>query len=81
VKLTYRVVDGEDEGDWLALPMSQTATSTYEATVRSEELEKSLNPPASGTSAELEYYIQAFDGEGNASQSPVDTVTIVYCLI
>ena len=81
VKLTYRVVEGTREGDWLALPMKQTATSTYGATVRDEELEKSLDPPLSVTSARLEYYVQAFDGEGNPSESSVYTVTIVYCLI
>ena len=80
VKLTYWVVDGTREGDLLALGMSQTATDTYAATLERAELEASLDPPSYGASATLEYYVQAFDGVDNRSQSVTDTVTIEYCL-
>ena len=80
VKLTYRVVDGARQGDWLALPMNQAATAIYEATVGSEELEASLDPPSYGAPATLEYYIQAFDSIGNRSESPTGTVAVEYCL-
>ncbi|MEE9617913.1 MAG: hypothetical protein V3T90_13045, partial [Anaerolineae bacterium] len=80
VKLTYRVVDGARQGGWLALPMNQAATAIYEATVGSEELEASLDPPSYGAPATLEYYIQAFDNMGNRSESPTGTVAVEYCL-
>jgi hypothetical protein len=79
VKLTYRVVGGGREGDWQALPMNQTAQTTYRATVGSEELERSLDPPSDGDSVALQYYVEAFDGEGYSSQSPKGTVTVAYC--
>jgi hypothetical protein len=80
VKLTYRVVAGGNEGGWQALPMNQTGQTMYEATVGSEELERSLDPPTAGASGTLQYYVQAFDGKGNRSQSPTGTVTVGYCL-
>jgi hypothetical protein len=79
VKLTYRVVDGGRAGDWQALPMNQTTQTTYEATVGSGELERSLDPPSHGDSVTLQYYVQAFDGEGNLSESSTGTVTVAYC--
>jgi len=85
VKLTYRVVDGEVEGSWQALPMSHPGTGTYtgpgtfEATVVGDALRASLDPPSSGTPTILEYYVQAYDGIGNRSESPTDTVGIEYC--
>jgi hypothetical protein len=80
VKLTYRVVEGGREGDWLALPMDQTTTARYRATVGSGELERSLDPPLSSvTPATLEYYVQAFDTTGNRSESPTGVVMVEYC--
>lgn len=80
MKLAYRVVDGGREGDWQALLMNQTAQTTYGATVGSEELKRSLDPPSQGAPATLEYYIQAYDGEDNWSTSSTGTVTVGYCL-
>jgi hypothetical protein len=81
VKLTYRVVDGPREGDLTAMAMTETETDTYEATVGNDELEASLDPPLSSViTATLEYYIQAFDGIGNLSESPTSTVAVDYCL-
>jgi hypothetical protein len=81
-KLTYRVVGGEKEGGWQALPMTKKTTllTYWAATVGSEELRRSLDPPTEGASATLQYYIQAYDREDNRSTSSTDTVTIVYCL-
>jgi LysM repeat protein len=86
VKLTYRVVDPSYEGEWQALSMQHpgtgdyTGTGTFEATVDGAALEASLEPPVSGTSSTLEYYIQAFDGIGNRSQSSTGSVVVQYCL-
>jgi hypothetical protein len=60
--------------------MNQTAQMMYEATVGSEELERSLDPPTTGASGTLEYYVQAYDGEDNWSRSSTGTVTVAYCL-
>ncbi|HUX75029.1 MAG TPA: hypothetical protein VMY40_00135, partial [Anaerolineae bacterium] len=62
------------------LPMNETATAIYEATVGNEELRASLDPPSYGAPATLEYYVQAFDGIGNPSESPTGTVAVDYCL-
>ena len=80
VKLTYRVVEGARQGGWQALPMNQTATGVYAATVGSEALKASLNPPSNGTTATLQYYIQAFDGTGKHSESDIGTVMVGYCV-
>jgi hypothetical protein len=80
VKLTYRVVESARKGDWRALSMNETATAIYEATVGNEELQSSLNPPSYGAPATLEYYVQAYDGIGNRSESPTGTVIVNYCL-
>jgi hypothetical protein len=80
VKLTYRVVEGTRKGAWQALPMNQAETAVYVATVRDQELRLSLDPPSNGATATLQYYIQAFDGIGNRSESPVGTVAVGYCL-
>ena len=86
VKLTYRVVDPSYEGEWQALSMQHpetgdyTGTGTFEATVDAAALEASLEPPVSGTSSTLEYYIQAFDGIGNRSQSSTGSVIVQPCL-
>jgi LysM repeat protein len=83
VKLTYRVVRAQFEGDWQALPMRHPDTGEYtgsgkfEATVDADALEANVEPPAPGT---LEYYIQAFDDIGNRSQSSTGSVTIEYCV-
>jgi hypothetical protein len=61
--------------------MTEIGTDTYEATVGSDELRASLDPPLSSMiTATLEYYVQAFDGIGNHSQSPTSTVAVNYCL-
>ncbi|HUV89571.1 MAG TPA: zinc-ribbon domain-containing protein [Anaerolineae bacterium] len=80
VKLTYRVVEGARQGGWQALPMNQVETGVYAARVRDQELRLSLDPPSDGAPATLQYYVQAFDGIGNRSESPVGTVTVGYCL-
>jgi hypothetical protein len=65
----------------VALAMTETEPDTYEATVGNDELEASLDPPLSSMiTATLEYYIQAFDGIGNHSESPIGTVTVDYCM-
>jgi LysM repeat protein len=78
-KLTYRVVEGAREGDWLALPMNETGTAIYEATVGNGELEASLDHPSHGAPAKLEYYVQTVDDKGNRSESPTGTVTVEPC--
>jgi len=82
VKLTYRVVAGGNEGEERSLSMTEkTAWLTYwVATVGSEELKRSLDPPTEGASVTLQYYIQAYDREDNRSTSSTGTVTVVYCL-
>ena len=81
-KLTYRVVDESSSriGEWQPLAMSQTAGATYAATVGPVELELSLTPPSYGSAVNLEYYIQAYDGKSNHSQSPTNTVVVDYCV-
>jgi hypothetical protein len=60
--------------------MNQTQRAVYEVTVGSEELQASLDPPSAyDAPATLEYYVQAFDGRGNRSQSPSGKVTVEYC--
>jgi hypothetical protein len=79
--LMYRVVDGSRQGGMEDLTMTQTGTDTYEATVGSDQLKDSLNPPLSSmVAATLEYYIQAYDSKGNRSDSPIGTVIVNYCL-
>ena len=80
MKLTYRVVEGARQGEWQALPMNQVETGVYAATVRDQELRLSLDPPSIGTTATLQYYIQAFDGTGNRSDNTPGTVTVGYCI-
>jgi len=81
VKLTYRVVDSARglEGDWVVLPMDQVTMEIYGATVGDEQLRASLDPPSYGAPVVLVYYVQAYDGKGNDSSSPSDTVTVEYC--
>jgi len=82
VKLTYRVVDagGRREGTWQSLPMSQTATAIYAATIGGAELQLSLDPPTSGVNTVLEYYVQARDTYSNLSKSSTRTIDVGYCL-
>jgi len=80
VKLTYRVVDGGEEGAWQADGMSETGGGTYAFTVEADDLEASLNPPVSTNPGTLEYYVQAFDGIGNRSESTTETVTVNPCI-
>jgi hypothetical protein len=82
VILWYQIVDGDRRGDWQDLSMTEvTAWLTYwEATVGSEELRLSLNPPMYGNSGTLVYIIEAYDGNGYWSRSSTGTVTVEYCL-
>ena len=82
-KVTYRIAQG---GQWQSLAMTQTQTALYSATIDGAALQKSLYPPVPGgpvctTTTTLEYYIQAYDGVRNSSQSPTGTVTVHYCYI
>jgi hypothetical protein len=83
VKVVYRVVEvGRPAGQWQAKPMNQVQTGMYSATIGPNDLELSLNPPVSygyGNQSMLEYYIQAFDGVGNRSDSSTRSLTIEYC--
>jgi hypothetical protein len=83
-KLTYRI--NATGGQWRSLPMSQGRTGAYSATISGESLQNSLNPPVpSGvvcsTTSTLQYYVQAYDGMNNYSESPWGTVTVHYCYI
>jgi len=60
--------------------MNQVTEATYEATVDSEALEASLDPPSYGAPATMEYYIQGFDEKGNRSESNTNKLPIEYCL-
>ena len=82
-KLTYRIVQG---GQWQSLPMNQTQTALYSATIDGAALRNSLDPPVPGgapcvPTTTLQYYVQARDGLRNQSQSPTGTVTVHYCYI
>lgn len=85
VKVTYRVVEANrPAGQWQAKSMNQVQTGTYSASIGPNDLELSLNPPVSygyGNTSELQYYIQAFDGVGNRTDSSTRTVTVQYCYI
>lgn len=80
-KVVYRVLRGSMVGEWRNLPMSELR-GRFVVTITGEALQASLNPPADyyndGT---LQYYIEAFDGLGNSSQSGTGTVTIEWCVI
>ncbi|HEY73562.1 MAG: hypothetical protein B6I35_09045 [Anaerolineaceae bacterium 4572_32.2] len=82
VKLTYRVVDndGGREGEWQSLPMSQTATELYTATIGGEDLQRSLDPPTAGVTTTLEYYVQVYDTQDNHSESDAGTVKVGHCV-
>ena len=79
--LRYWVVDSDSGrvGVELALSMSQMAEDVYEATVRNEDLEASLDPPLYSFPSTLEHYVQAYDWMGNRSDSPVRTVLVEEC--
>lgn len=84
VKVTYRVVRGSVTGSWQSKPMSQVQTGTYSATIGPDDLELSLDPPVTpgyGNTSTLEYYIQAFDGADNRSDSATRSLTIQYCYV
>jgi len=85
VKVVYRVVEaGRPAGQWQAKPMNQVQTGMYSASIGANDLELSLNPPVSygyGNQSTLEYYIQAFDGVGNRSDSSTRTLIVQYCVI
>lgn len=85
VKVTYRVVEsGRPAGQWQSKNMTTVQTGLYSATIGPNDLELSLNPPVSygyGNQSTLEYYIQAFDGVGNRTDSAVGTVIVQYCYI
>jgi hypothetical protein len=71
---------------WGVVPMTQIKTGTWSATISGQSLQSSLNPPVPGgapcsSTSTLQYYVQAFDGVGNSSQSPTGTVTVHYCYI
>jgi len=83
-KVSFRIKAGGAQ--WQALPMNPGRTGAYSATITGEWLQKSLDPPVpygavcSSTSS-LEYYVQAYDGLNNYSQSGTGTVTVHYCYI
>jgi hypothetical protein len=83
-KVTYRI--NATGGQWRSLPMSQGRGGTYFVTLSGESLQHSLNPPVpSGpvcsTTRTLQYYIQAYDGLNNYSESPWGAVTVHYCYV
>lgn len=82
-KVTYRI--NRTGAQWQSIPMTQGRTGRYSATIGPAQLITSLNPPVpTGTCSStsiLQYYVQAFDGLDNASQSPTGTVTVHYCYI
>jgi hypothetical protein len=84
-KLTYRI--NRTGGQWRSIPMIQGRTGRYSATIGPAQLMNSLNPPVPttgpwcSTTSTLQYYVQAFDGLDNVSQSPTGTVTVHYCTI
>ena len=81
VKLTYRVVRGTATGSWQALAMTGRR-GNYSVTVGPSDLSRSMSQPAGAEqNGQMQYYIQAFDGLGNRSDSETGTVTIVYCYI
>jgi hypothetical protein len=85
VKVTYRVVEaGRPAGQWQSKNMTTAQTGMYSATIGPNDLELSLNPPVSygyGNQSTLEYYIQAFDGVGNRTDSTTSMVIVQYCYI
>lgn len=82
-KVSFRVK--ATGAQWQAVAMTPGQTATYSATITPALLMTSLNPPVpTGTCSStrlLEYYVQAYDGLENHSQSPTGTVTIHYCYI
>lgn len=80
VELNYRVVRGSDQGQWRTLGMGPAGGDKYQATLGFNELKASLDPPVYST-ATIEYYIKAWDGRGNMTQSGTQTVTLKACLI
>lgn len=84
VKVAYRVVEGKLNGQWQTKAMSQVQTGVWSATIGPNDLELSLNPPVSygvGNTSTLEYYIQAFDGVGNRSDSSTRTLIVECCIL
>lgn len=80
VKVVYRMKGGSSQSK----AMNQVQTGMWSATIGPNDLERSLNPPVAtsyGQQNSLEYYIQAFDGVGNRSDSGTRTLTVQYCYI
>ncbi len=82
-KVTYRINAGG--AVWRDIGMTQVQTGMYSATIGPADLVNSLNPPVPTgtcfTTSSLQYYVQAFDGLSNHSQSPTGAVTVHYCYI
>jgi len=83
-KVSFRI--NAAGAQWRVVPMTQVQTGTWSAILSGESLQSSLNPPVPAgpvcaNTSTLEYYVQAFDGVGNPSQSPTGTVTVHYCYV
>jgi hypothetical protein len=81
-KVTFRI--NAAGAQWQVVPMTQVQTGMFSAVISGQSLQSSLNPPVPAgaecaTTSTLEYYVQAFNGLGNSSQSPTGTVTVHYC--
>jgi hypothetical protein len=83
-KVSFRI--DASGAEWRSLPMSQGRGGSYFVTISGESLQSSLNPPVPAgpvcsTTSTLQYYIQAYDGLNNYSQSPTGTLTVHYCYV
>lgn len=84
-KVVYRGLRGSMVGEWRNLPMSELR-GRFVVTITGPDLQASTNrykfdPAAPGDDGTLEYYIQAFDGLGNSSQTGTGTVPVKWCVI
>jgi hypothetical protein len=77
VKLYYRVVRDEIQGEWQVIPMGTSGNDLYSVTVGPDELRASRDPYGGLI---LQYYIKAWDIYGNVAETTSGNVQIQNCI-
>ena len=77
VKLYYRIVKGGQNGTWQTPAMGAAGGDKYQLILGPGQLKASMNPYGGSI---LQYYVKAWDSNGNIAQSNIGNVHIQVCV-